>query len=216
MDNFTSSYSFSCASCSKELRFVYAGCNWITCSQCGVLMERDDLQKTFSNELPGEDASFIQPGTLGAWGKNKFEVTGRIQFSFEDDSYVNWWHLDSAGKSLWLAESYGSMRIMKEDKLPVSVTTIEKMVPGDKVRMGEKEINFELESFSMALTWKTEGELPYKPEEKKFMWIELTANDRLGFDIHIFDRANVKAYSGEDVDLEKISLTKIRKVNGWN
>jgi hypothetical protein len=213
MNSFLSS-SFSCPSCKNNLQPMYSSCDWITCPQCGALTEKGNEQQTIKNTLPGDDASVIQIGTLGTWQHHKFEVTGRIQFGFSDDSYVNWWHLDSGKQSLWLAESYGSMRIMKEDVLTASILSVEKMKPGDKIKITEKE-NFTMNSFATALTWKTEGELPYKPEDKKFMWIELTS-DVSGFDIHIFDRTQVKAYRGEDVDHQKISLTKIRKVNGWS
>ncbi len=215
MNGFSSPSYFSCSSCSKELRFIYSNCNWITCSQCGFLTERNNLHESFPNKLPGEDASFIQAGTLGTWRKDKFEVTGRIQFTLADDSYVNWWHLAASNNSLWLAESYGSMRIMKEDVLVSPVSTLEVMKPGDKIKMADKG-NFQLVSFSVALTWETEGELPYRPEEKKFMWIELSEENNSGYDVHIFDRSFAKGYLGEDVDREKISLTKIRNVNGWN
>jgi hypothetical protein len=213
MNGFLSS-SFSCASCKSNLQFAYSSCSWITCPQCGALTEKGNEQNSIKNTLPGDDASVIQIGTLGTWQHNKFEVTGRIQFEFNDDSYVNWWHLDSGKQSLWLSESYGNMRIMKEDVLTASVLSLEKMKPGDKIKITEKD-NFTMNSFATALEWKTEGELPFKPEDKKFMWIDLST-DSAGLDIHIFDRTHVKAYRGEDVDLQKISLTKIRKVNGWN
>lgn len=213
MNSFFSS-SFSCASCNSSLQFVYSSCKWKTCPQCGALTEKGNEQITFPNTLPGDDASFIQTGTLGTWQHNKFEVTGRIQFEFNDDSYVNWWHLDSGKQSMWLAESYGSMRIMKEEAFTASILSIEKMKPGDKIKLSEKE-NFTMDSFATALEWKTEGELPFKPEDKKFMWVELST-DIAGLDIHIFDRTHVAAYRGEDVDAKEISLTKIRKVNGWD
>jgi hypothetical protein len=213
MNSFFSS-SFSCASCNTNLQFRYSSCSWIACPQCGVLTEKGNEQKTIANTLPGDDASLIQTGTLGTWQHHKFEVTGRIQYIFEDESYVNWWHLDSGNQSLWLTESYGNMRIMKEDVLTASVPAIEKMKPGDKIKITEKD-HFIMNSFATAVEWKAEGELPYEPQDKKFIWIELSSGSA-GLDIHIFDRTHVKAYRGEDVDLQKISLTKIRKVNGWN
>lgn len=215
MSSYISSFSLSCASCSKDLHFNYQACAWITCPHCGALIEKTNTQKTFSNQLPGDDASLIQPGTLGTWNKYQFEVTGRIRFIFADESYVNWWHLATSATSLWLAESYGSMRIMAEKNIAVKIGTLEIMNPGDKVKLVDAD-NFQLNSFSMALSCETEGELPFNPGEKKFMWLDLSGENLSGLDVHIFDRKIAKVYLGEDVDHKKISLTKIRKVNGWN
>lgn len=186
-------------------------------------MERNASRPSEHGKLPPEDLTLIQIGTRGKWNETPFEVTGRMRFEFEDDSYVNWWHLESGQSSFaWLAESYATFRLMKVVTLEFRIEELRKLSPGDKIRL-KKEEAFILGAFATTLKCWAEGELPMAPKNKRLMWLDFSSEKDKSIDIHIFNakensffkEENITFFMGEDVSLEQMNLTNRRKTDGW-
>ncbi len=205
---------FNCPSCTASLRPGEGDLRWLVCGDCGAWMENGKEKSFLAGDPPPEDVSVIRPGTRGSWEEKPFVVTGRIRYEFDDESYVNWWHVRSrVSGSGWLAEAYGTFSLLFPFELPVKISAVETLRPGDALRLPAG--NFVLQSFSPTTGWSAEGELPERPAEKNFMWIDFSGGKNTALDIHIYDRQHIAAFTGNEAPASLLQLTNTRLPNGW-
>jgi hypothetical protein len=206
----------TCSGCGNIIMFRFSLSAFFSCPACGKLNSRENISVPDIHSKAPSTASFIRVGTTGAWETHPFEVTGRLYFDFDDDSYVNWWHLEfKAQFSGWLAESYGTMRIMKEvPKMQLPFSALDVLKPGETLHVNGTE-KYAMHSSAIVTDCCAEGELPKIREHAKFIWLELNGEAGKGLDVHIYNRSDFTFFRGADVTKEAIQLSKLNTVNGW-
>lgn len=217
MSNLSFYSGFNCPSCSQFLQPKYESCKWIICPGCGSCTNKEAASEFIPGSFPPEDLTLLQPGTKGKWKEKTFELTGRIRYVFEDESYMNWWHLESGGSSFgWLADAYTELSIFSKIDLNVGLGVIESLKSGQELHTDKG--NFTLSSYSISAGWTIQGELPDAPGDEPFIWMEFDrdAPETNLLCIQIFDRTNFFSFTGTELSLESAQLTNYRKADGWN
>jgi Domain of unknown function (DUF4178) len=156
-------FSSVCPSCGAPVSFRSTASATAICKFCKSTLVRDsDTLKRIGKQ--GElfnDASQIQIGTGGNYGKAKFTVIGRIQLQYDAGYWNEWFILFNDGQTGWMSEASGIYAVM----LDAGADSNQPLPEFDNVLVGQ---TLHLNGQALTATDKrtaqcvaAEGELPF-------------------------------------------------------
>lgn len=104
-----------CSNCGSDVPITSPGTVTVTCSHCGALCLRGDvdLQTLGEVALPAPLASRFQIGTEGVYDGRRFVVRGQIQLDHGAGLW-NEWAAETDEGWLWIAEAQGEVQLYEE------------------------------------------------------------------------------------------------------
>jgi Domain of unknown function (DUF4178) len=207
--------TLSCPSCGANVDFKSKASVFAVCSFCKSSLVRQNMDLENIGKISDllDDLTPIQIGTTGMFGKEKFEVIGRLKVGYSDGFWNEWFTIFGDGKVGWLAEAQGFYAFCApyfEAKVP-AVTSI---TVGKTVDFGSKGL-FEIDDKRRVRCLYSEGELPFNAMQGR----ESTSVDLRGFDkematIEYADR-ECRVYLGAYQDFDEFQFKNLRHIDGW-
>src|SRR5947209_2098866 len=97
----------NCPNCGAPVQFKWSGAVQTACPFCKSIIVRSDLDLQKVGEVADlpPDPSPIQLLTEGVYKGEKFQVTGRLVYEYENGSWNEWHIVFSKGASAWLSDA---------------------------------------------------------------------------------------------------------------
>jgi hypothetical protein len=198
-----------CPECAATLTFHFESTNVIICSGCRSQVTRSGRITGEPVDAPTEDLCRLRTGTTGTYNGKTLTITGRLRFIFDHGGYVNLWHTEIGGVgSNWIAESYNSYAIVKEDEPGYPLSHLLMLKPGEKFT--SKSIHYYLSSSETKTDLQGEGELPEEAPMEKIMYVTGTSPDRKVVHFRVFNKKEFRAYRGENISFPALNFRNTR------
>jgi hypothetical protein len=156
--------SVNCPTCGSKVSFRYDFSTHAVCGACDSLLVRQGSQA----DLIGKVAELQPDGSplrLGAQGQNdgkSFELIGRIQLSYGDGFWNEWYLLYTDGTTGWLGEAMGEYFINTRAKTSGGLPGPRDLAPGDGLSLSGEAFVATGSITSTLISY--EGELPFVPD----------------------------------------------------
>jgi len=205
-----------CPACGAELQFKSRISVFEVCSYCSSMVIRHDMNlETLGKmaELP-PDMTPLQIGTRGRYDSQGFELLGRLKIGWQDGTWNEWYALFDDGRDGWIAEAQGLLMVSFQLQDTKSAPDRGNIFTGRSFPLIGDQI-FQVDDIKEATCIGSEGELPLKgPKGRKSLSVDLIGpNDQ--FACIDYSDDGVRLYVGKYVDIEKLSLTSLREIDGW-
>lgn len=217
----------NCPNCGSTLNFQSERAPYAVCSACSTMVVRKDLDLESLGAVAEcqPDGSPIQLGTQGTAHGRSFQVIGRIQLSYGDGFWNEWYLLYTDGSDGWLGEALGQYFLSKITEIPeagaiqnVLAKFSSSFGPADfsasKLTVGEN-LTFEKTSYTV-LDRKTvsvssfEGELPFVVQSgSAFLTVDLRSVDGGGLTVDFSDGSPL-LYKGEWLHFSDFGFQSLR------
>ncbi|MFT6630464.1 MAG: hypothetical protein ACJAS4_000402 [Bacteriovoracaceae bacterium] len=205
-----------CPSCGGEIIFRSSNSVLAVCTYCRSNIVRHDTNLELigkqSDLLP--DMSPLQIGVSGKYEHMRFQVVGRQIMKWKNGQWNEWYIIFSDGSDGWLAEAQGEFSILrkpkKQPKLP-SPSEISKLhtIEIDK-------LHFKLIDKKKVTCLGSEGELPFKAVEgDKSLTMDFSDGNEGFASVEVLSDGEVLIYVGAFTSLKKMSVSGIRRFEGW-
>lgn len=189
-------HAVTCPSCGASHDIKNPGIMMYTCEFCGNAIALDDERVSLAGKqsvLP-EGFSRLYRGATGSLMKKRFEVMGRVRYSFGRGFWDEWYLEFDDGTTGWLSEDNQELCLEEEAKNAV-VALFESYHLSSRIKIGDRE--FVVEETGMAECLGAEGDLPFAilPGEK-FPYVDASSpdgRDSLGIE---YDDAKPTVYIG--------------------
>jgi hypothetical protein len=209
----STTYSFFCPSCGKEVSCAHPDITLVTCS-CG------DTSFLNTQRRPSKKAVFeifsptdqIQPGTTGEWNGKKFRVLGRFRAWF-DESVWNYWTVKFDDRLAYLGEGYGIYVMYEPEEGFVGWAGKDhrNANPEKLIQLTSDKLCV-LERINTAAKWDIEGEV-WMPEAE-FSWISYDFAHDSGYHAEVFEfrKGYPIAFALHFVERSALHLQNLRSV----
>ncbi|HLH41249.1 MAG TPA: DUF4178 domain-containing protein [Bryobacteraceae bacterium] len=204
----------NCPNCGAPVEFRWSGAVQAACPFCKSVLIRSDLDlKTVGKvaDLP-PDPSPIQLLTEGVYKGNKFQVTGRLVYQWEQGGWNEWHIVMADGQSGWLSDAqleYAVSFLAGGSQLP----TEEQISRGKRLRY--QNTDFEVSTLTVAIYKGFEGELPFPYYEKSDMLFADLRTSGPAFGTIDYSENPPLLFVGEWVEFEDLQLKNLRQFEGW-
>jgi Domain of unknown function (DUF4178) len=207
--------TLSCPSCGANVDFKSKASVFAVCSFCKSSLVRQNMDLENIGKISDllDDLTPIQIGTSGMFGKEKFEVIGRLKVGYSDGFWNEWFTIFGDGKVGWLAEAQGFYAFC----LPyfeAKVLSLASMVVGKTVDFGSKGY-LEVDDMRQVKCLYSEGELPFNAMQGR----ESTSVDLRGFDNEMatieYAAQETRVYMGAYQDFDEFQFKDLRHIDGW-
>lgn len=126
--------SLQCPNCGGPLPLSCRFVRVVTCSYCSTLNEvtSDGVQMagTSARLTPLPTRFFV--GAMGELAGERFQVLGRVRYSYDEGTWDEWYLLLSNGEPAWLEEDEGELTLSRMEPL-------DEVVPAfDQIRVGQQ------------------------------------------------------------------------------
>jgi hypothetical protein len=203
------STTIQCPGCAGVLTFHYESTQIVICSACRSQVTRSGKPAGDSVEFPSEDLCRLKTGATGSYYGKSLVITGRLRFIFDDNGYVNLWHTEIGGVGRhWIAESYNTYALVKEDEPGYPLSHLLLLKPGQKFTA--KSIHYYLNSSETKTGLEGEGELPEAAPHEKMMYVIGTSPDKKVVHFRILNKKEYHAYHGENINFSDLNFSNIR------
>jgi hypothetical protein len=208
-----------CPNCGGDVVFRSAALPARVCDYCHTMLVRSDqgiAQMGQAAVLPF-DVSPIQIGTEGRFDGIRFQVIGRVRWSWTDGAWNEWLLLFDDGSDAWLGEAMGDFMLLRErayDKgLAGRMARGEAAVIGKDVQIGGQKLT--VVDARDVLCVAAEGELPFVPKRDwRIYSVDLKGPDGDCASLQR-DGDTVSFYEGRYVTLDELSPRGLRAIEGW-
>ncbi len=204
----------NCPSCGVELEFASKASLCAVCPYCDSLIQRQDLdlEKIDDVGILQEDSTPIQIGTKGRYKERSFEVVGRIQLSFPN-GFWNEWYLSVGNNDGWLGESQGFYAFCSRVEPLAPLPSFDGLKVQDRVPLGQAV--FQVTDIQKARCIGGEGELPFKFETGyEAPVVDLGSHSRQFATIDYSEEPPL-LFIGEMAEFDELELTNLRELEGW-
>jgi hypothetical protein len=207
--------TLSCPSCGANVDFKSKASVFAVCSFCKSSLVRQDMDLENIGKISDllDDLTPIQIGTSGMFGKEKFEVIGRLKVGYSDGFWNEWFTIFGDGKVGWLAEAQGFYAFC----LPyfdAKVPSVASLAAGKTVDFGSKGY-FEIDDMRQVKCLYSEGELPFNAMQGR----ESTSVDLRGSDNEMatieYAAQETRVYMGAYQDFDEFQFKNLRHIDGW-
>jgi hypothetical protein len=101
--------TLNCPSCGAHVEFKSKASVFAVCSFCKSTLVRSDMNLEKIGEMADllDDLTPLQIGTMGVYEGKMFEIVGRLQVSYPEGYWNEWYALFSDSNPCWLAEAQG-------------------------------------------------------------------------------------------------------------
>jgi hypothetical protein len=205
----------SCPNCGAPVQFRWSSAVQTACPFCKSILVRSDLKIENVGkvaDLP-PDPSPIQLLTEGVYKGDKFQVTGRLVYEYENGSWNEWHIVFSKGASAWLSDAQLQYAISFLVNPKESLPTQEQVRRGEHIQFNGTD--FEISTLTVAMYKGFEGELPFPYYGK---------SDMLFADLHMagkqfgtldYSENPPLLFLGEWVEYDDLQLKNVRQFEGW-
>ncbi len=217
----------NCPNCGSTVKFQSQRAPYAVCSACSTMVVRKDLDLESMGAIAEcqPDGSPLQLGTQGTAHGKSFQVIGRIQLSYGDGFWNEWYLLYTDGSDGWLGEALGQYFLSNIIEIP-EAGAVQNMLanfsssfgPTDfspsKLMVGDN-IHFNKTSYTV-LDRKTvqvssfEGELPFVVQsDQSFLTVDLRSVDGGGLTVDFSDGSPL-LYKGEWFHFSDLGFQSLR------
>lgn len=205
----------NCPNCGAPVEFRWSSAVQTACPFCKSIIIRSDLDLQAVGQIADlpPDPSPIQLLTEGSYKGDRFQVTGRLVYEYEDGSWNEWHIVFSKGASAWLSDAqlqYAvSFRVNPKEPIPSQA----EVSRGKHVLFGDSE--FEISTVTVAMYKGFEGELPFPYYGKSDMLFADLRTSGKAFGTLDYSEDPPLLFLGEWVDYEDLQLKNVRQFEGW-
>ncbi len=197
-----------CPSCGSQIGFRTERAPFAVCSSCQTMVARKNVDLEAIGKIAEcqPDGSPVQVGTQGSYKGKAFEVVGRIQLTYGEGFWNEWFLRYSDGSEGWLGEALGQFFINRQktghpDLTELSLGSLVDFDGDSWVVLDRKNVG--VSSF--------EGELPYiVSTQGTFLTVDLRNKDGEGLTVDCSDDEPT-TYRGDWVPFDALSLTGLNR-----
>ncbi|KVN05984.1 DUF4178 domain-containing protein [Burkholderia stagnalis] len=210
-------FSTSCPQCGAPVTFRSAAAVMAVCAFCrSTLLKRgEDVERIGELAAVLDDASPLQIGTAGRYGKLAFTVLGRLQMSYDAGGWSEWYVVFDDGTFGWLSDASGqyAVTVRQPDDALGSWPAFQALQPGVQVAFGGQD--YLVSDLRTARCTGGDGELPFRVGEG---WQARVADLRTGNAFATFDYSDAGAggkpvvYAGEAMTFDALAFTGLRDI----
>ncbi|RQR50153.1 DUF4178 domain-containing protein [Burkholderia sp. Bp9126] len=210
-------FSTSCPQCGAPVTFRSAAAVMAVCAFCrSTLLKRgEDVERIGELAAVLDDASPIQIGTAGRYGKLAFTVLGRLQMSYDAGGWSEWYVVFDDGTFGWLSDASGqyAVTVRQPDDALGSWPAFQALQPGMQVAFDDQ--HYLVSDLRTARCTGGDGELPFRVGEG---WQARVADLRNGNAFATFDYSDAGAggkpvvYAGEAMTFDALAFTGLRDI----
>jgi hypothetical protein len=204
----------NCPNCGAPVQFRWSGAAQTACPFCKSIIVRTDIELKNVGEVADlpPDPSPIQLLTTGAFGGQRFDVTGRLVYEYENGGWNEWHIVFADGSSGWLSDAqlqYAISRLAPAQPLPTQAE-----ISRGKV-MSFNNVDFEVATLTVARYKGFEGELPFPYYGKSDMLFADLRTTGSQFGTLDYSEDPALLYLGEWVEFDQLQLKNLRQFEGW-
>ncbi|MXN78644.1 DUF4178 domain-containing protein [Burkholderia sp. 4701] len=210
-------FSTSCSQCGAPVTFRSAAAVMAVCAFCrSTLLKRgEDVERIGELAAVLDDASPIQIGTAGRYGKLAFTVLGRLQMSYDAGGWSEWYVVFDDGTFGWLSDASGqyAITVRQPDDALGSWPAFQALQPGMQIAFGDHD--YLVSDLRTARCTGGDGELPFRVGDG---WQARVADLRNGNAFATFDYSDAGAggkpavYAGEALTFDALAFTGLRDI----
>ena len=163
-------------------------------------------------DLP-PDPSPIQILTEGVYKGDKFQVTGRLVYEYENGSWNEWHIVFSKGASAWLSDAQLQYAVSFRVNPNQSIPSRNEVSRGNHVQFGNTD--FEVSTLTVAMYKGFEGELPFPYYGKSDMLFADLRSPGPSFGTLDYSEDPPLLFLGEWVEYDALQLKNVRQFEGW-
>lgn len=166
--------SVSCPTCGSTVSFSTEFSTHAVCSSCDSLLVRTGAKVDLIGKVAElqPDGSPLKVGTHGLHKNIGFQIVGRIQVSFGDGYWNEWYLLYSNGETGWLGEAMGEYFVNAVVKTSGKLPAAGKLKAGDRLALAGED--YVATSITENTVVSFEGELPFIADTKTpFLTVDL-------------------------------------------
>lgn len=206
--------TLNCPSCGAQVEFKSKASVFAVCSFCKSTLVRNDLNLEKVGEMAEllDDLTPLQIGTTGVFEGKTFELLGRLQVSYPEGYWNEWYALFSNAETGWLAEAQGFYAVM----FPSTIENIPdpaELRPGRLVSFDKTVL--EVEDIREVRCVYSEGELPINAMRGR----QSTSVDFAGRNNHMatieYAKDETRVFQGEYKDFIELRFKNLREIDGW-
>ncbi|MCA8021960.1 DUF4178 domain-containing protein [Burkholderia metallica] len=210
-------FSTSCPQCGAPVEFRSAAAVMAVCAFCrSTLLKRGaDVERIGELATVLDDASPIQIGTAGRYGKRAFTVLGRIQMTYDAGAWSEWYVVFDDGAFGWLSDASGQYAITvrePDDAIGATWPAFNALEPGMRIDHGGRA--YLVSDVRTARCTGGDGELPFRVDAG---WEARVADLRTGNAFATYDYSDAAAnggrpavYAGEALEFDALAFTGLR------
>ncbi|HWZ29800.1 MAG TPA: DUF4178 domain-containing protein [Bryobacteraceae bacterium] len=205
----------NCPNCGAPVQFRWSSAVQTACPFCKSIIVRSDLDLQKVGEVADlpPDPSPIQLLTEGVYKGDKFQVTGRLVYEYENGGWNEWHIVFSKGASAWLSDAQLQYAIsfLVNPKEPIPAQA--EISRGKHLQFGGTE--FEVSTITVAMYNGFEGELPFPYYGKSDMLFADLRTPGKSFGTIDYSEEPPLLFLGEWVEYEELQLKNVRQFEGW-
>lgn len=204
----------TCPACGAEIRFKSRFSTMAVCSFCQSMLVRknENLHLQGKMAVIAQDLSILQVGTKGVYKKQSFEIIGQLTVRWQDGFWEEWYVQEENGTQAWIAQALGFFSYTHEIQLP-DTQFLPFIQIGQSISL--KDQSYVVSDIKSYIVEGIAGELPFEIQPGlEGLSIDCRSTESKCAYID-FNQNNYRAYAGENVDFEALSLTNLREIDGW-
>ena len=203
-------FQAACPGCGAAIDFRSPASVMAVCPYCQTCALKDgEAVKDFGKiSQVLEDLSPLQVGVTGSFDGQHFTVLGRVQMTYEDGRWNEWYAAFDDGTAGWLSESSGQYVFTLPKGKAEQAPPFEKLRPGYPFTWDGKP--FRASDVRPARCAAGQGELPFRVGEG---WDTRAADFRVGKDFLTLDYTDgepPEVFAGRAVTLEELKCQLLR------
>ncbi len=205
----------ACPACGAEVKFTSRVSTFAVCPYCHSTLIRQDLKLEHLGEMAvlQEDASPLQLGTSGKFKGVAFTLIGRLQMSWEDGNWNEWFMYFDGEREGWLGEAQGfymvSFALPEVGVLP----PVSELTPGRTVHLAGKD--FTVQDVKQCRVSYSAGELPFRADYGRVSTSIDLSGENNGFACIDAGEEGTRVYIGEYQDFTALQFQFLREFDGW-
>lgn len=205
----------NCPSCGAKLAFRSSISLIAVCPYCRSQVLRQDLSLKDLGKVAQlhQDGSVLQVGTRGVYKGTPFSVIGRLQMSFPDGYWNEWFLWLADGRQGWLGEAGGTYAFSFMTDSAVPLPAYGNLSLGQDVRIGD--LAYEVTDLRHASYLSAEGELPFKPPLGEAAPLADLRGAGTRFATLDYSEDRPLAFVGEYVPFADLKLDGLKTPEGW-
>lgn len=206
---------FNCPACGAEVAFQSRISISATCTSCGSLLVRRDLdiENLGKQAMLPPDMTPLQVGTAGVFEKVRFQLMGRMRIAWQDGFWNEWYASFEDGREGWLAEAQG-FYMMSFREITEDIVSQNQIRVGAKVGIGATRF-FVVNDIKECWCIGSEGELPVVAiQGRKAVSVDLS--DSAGHFASIeYSDSDTRTFVGRYVEFDEMAFSGLRDLDGW-
>ncbi len=159
------------------------------------------------------DSSPLQLGTTGRY-KGDFILLGRVQVSWQDGFWNEWFVRFNDGREGWLAEAQGFYMLSFKIPAPSALPKPTELRPDLEIQIGD--LLFVVDDIKQVTYTFAEGELPFAaPQGFKGTSVDLRHGENDFASISFSSTGEMDTFVGQYLDFAEFQFQNLRQLDDW-